>query len=366
MEVWREPVRGVYGDLAVLAMPGIDRFRRGFAGELAPPPIHHLTGMHPTEASQGRCVFAMPATDWLRTSLGTIPLGALAFLADAALGGVVNTGLGPGSVASTSELSLRAVRPATTSAGSFVAEAELTHLGRLLALGQGRVTDSHGRLLATTSTRCFVTTFPLPDDIPPPTPPPAYDTPSPWELPSTGRLFTAAQLESLTGLDILRGSLHGEQRSMPAPPIHYLFGLRPVAADEGSSRWVMPATPWLSAGAPFMYGGAIALLADTALAGTAWTVSPGGTLPYTMDLNVRFLRPGPLEGELVAEGTVVHRGRTMVVSQARVTTADGALVALADGSAALVPLDVRALPLEDAMADRLDPDGGPRRSPAPA
>ena len=86
MELWREPVRGVYGDLAVLALPGIERFRRGFTGELAPPSVHHLTGMHPTEATQGLCVFAMPATDWLRNSLGTIPLGTLAFLADAALG----------------------------------------------------------------------------------------------------------------------------------------------------------------------------------------------------------------------------------------------------------------------------------------
>lgn len=122
-------------------------------------------------------------------------------------------------------------------------------------------------------------------------------------------------------------------RSVPVPPMHYLFGIRPVAADEGSSRWVVPASPW--------------------------TVCPRGTLPYTMDLNVRYLRPGPLEGELVAEGTVVHRGRTMVVSQARVTSADGALVALADGSAAVVPLDVRALPLEVAMAGDMDPAATP-------
>lgn len=126
---------------------------------------------------------------------------------------------------------------------------------------------------------------------------------------------------------------------------------------------MVPATPWLSIGAPYMYGGAIALLADTALTGSAWTVCPRGTLPYTMDLNVRYLRPAPLEGELVAEGTVVHRGRTMVVSQARVTTAEGALVALAHGSAAVGPLDVRALPLEDAMAERLQADPA---APAPS
>lgn len=282
----------------------------------------------------------MPASDWLRNSVGTIPLGALAFLADAALGGVVNAGLGPGGAASTPELSLRAVRPADPSAGSFVAEAGLTHLGRLLALSQGRVTDGHGRLLATTSTRCFVTIFPLPDEIPSPTPPQRYDAPAPWELPAPGALFTGAQLESLTGLEILRGVLDGDP-DLLIPPMHYLFGVRPVGADEGTSRWEMPATPWLSAGGPTMYGGAIAFLADTALTGSAWTVAPRGTLPYTMDLSVRYLRPVPLEGELVAEATVVHRGRTMVVSKARVTTTDGAVVALADGSAALVPFDVR-------------------------
>lgn len=130
MEVWRQPVRGVYGDPAVLALPGIERFRRGFEGELSPPPVHYLTGMRPTEATLGRCVFAMPASAWLRNSVGTIPLGVLAFLADAPLGGVVNTGLGPGTFASTSDLSLRAVRPADPSAAPSAARLRHAVAGR--------------------------------------------------------------------------------------------------------------------------------------------------------------------------------------------------------------------------------------------
>lgn len=349
MRVWEQPVRGVLGDVGTLALPGLERFRRGFHDEVAPPPVHYLTGLRPTEASPGRCVFAMPASPWLRETLGTIPLGVLAFLADAPLGGAAITGLGPGQVVSTSQLLVNAVRPVDTTAERLLAEAEATHLGRMLALAQGRVLDARGRLVATMSTRCFVTTVPLPDDVPPPTPPAADAGEPVTSAPAPGDLWSSAELQARSGLELLRAAVAGDP-SVPDPPLHHLFGVRPEAVEEGASTWSMPATGWLSSGAPTMYGGALAVLADTALSGTAWTVVPLGGLPYPLDLDVRFLRPAPLTGRLTADAAVVHRGRTMVVTRAELRSDDGRVVALAHGSSAVVPLDVAHLPLGEALS----------------
>ena len=47
--VWLEPVRGGYPDLRFLALPGLGQVQAFVDRQVLPPPIHHLTGMLPTE-----------------------------------------------------------------------------------------------------------------------------------------------------------------------------------------------------------------------------------------------------------------------------------------------------------------------------
>jgi Thioesterase superfamily len=57
-----------------------------------------------------------------------------------------------------------------------------------------------------------------------------------------------------------------------------------------------------------------------------------------VDLKVYFLRPVLPDGrDLVARGTVIHRGRSMAVGTSDVFDADGKKVALATGSAVILP-----------------------------
>jgi uncharacterized protein (TIGR00369 family) len=92
------------------------------------------------------------------------------------------------------------------------------------------------------------------------------------------------------------------------------------------------------------------MLADAALSTAILTVTPPATAMASIDLKVNFLRPGIADGrELLARGTVVHSGRTICVAHSEVVNADGKRVALATGSALLLP--GRAASLVDVPVD---------------
>jgi uncharacterized protein (TIGR00369 family) len=112
-----------------------------------------------------------------------------------------------------------------------------------------------------------------------------------------------------------------------------------VEAKAGTTTWTMPASEWLCAPVQGrLYGGAIAMLAGTAIDGTVQTTLPAGTALAPVDLKVYFLRPVAPDGrDLVARGTVIHRGRSMAVGTSDVFDADGKKVAVATGSAVILP-----------------------------
>src|SRR3989441_9982849 len=66
---------------------------------------------------------------------------------------------------------------------------------------------------------------------------------------------------------------------------------------------------------PIVHGGAIATLADEALASVAFTVAEEGGTTLTADLKIDFLRPAK-PGRLVARATVRHRARRLAVCAA--------------------------------------------------
>jgi uncharacterized protein (TIGR00369 family) len=75
-----------------------------------------------------------------------------------------------------------------------------------------------------------------------------------------------------------------------------------------------------------VHGGAIATLADEALASVAFTVAEEGEDTATADLKVDFLRPAK-PGRLIARATVRHRTRRLAFCEAVVETAGGQVVA---------------------------------------
>jgi uncharacterized protein (TIGR00369 family) len=335
---WREPVRGGYFDEAALRRPGLERLRAMVDGVGPRPPIAHLTGSLLVEAGVGTAVFTQTLSQWLFAPQGAISIGPLAIVADAALGCAIQTGLPAATPFTTSELSLRLLAPVPAD-GSAVARGRLIHLRRRLALSEVFITDVEGRLLAHGSSLCVVLpTIELgPSEPPAPAPPVAADdTPDPYLREPQGEVVPQEVWDRLSGLEVLRAQLAGE---LPRPPIERLTGLAPAAASEGEATFTLPASEWLCAPVPGrIQGGAVALIAETALSAAIQTKLPPGTALAPVDLKVNYLRPAASDGrELTAVGRVVHAGRQIAVAGSEVRDADGKPVAVATGSAMLLP-----------------------------
>lgn len=334
--IWEEPVRGSFGNLSSLTLPGVERMRMTVRGAYPPPPIHHLTGLKPVEAGFGTSTFSMPVTPWLQTPVpGLITGGVLSFLADGPLGTAILTGLPPLGYMTTSDLSMNFVQPGTLESGTLVGRGRLIHGGRSVSLSEVTVEDARGHLLAHGTSRGFLLTAP---GIPPsmePALPVAHLTPDPYlRRPVGGSPTPQETWDAISGLEALQRCVSG----ITFPPIRHLMGIHPIEAGDGTCTFVMPASPWLASPQPYLYGGAIALLADSALTGAVMTLCPPGGSFASLDLKVNYLRPVLPDGGLLrATASVVHRGRTMTVANAELFNAEGKRIALASGSAILLP-----------------------------
>ena len=105
-------------------------------------------------------------------------------------------------------------------------------------------------------------------------------------------------------------------------------GFRVVDLRQGYARLEVENRTELSNPAGIMHGGAIISLADN-LGGTATTANlkPGQTTA-TIESKTNFFAGIPVGDVAYAECTPLHRGRTTMVWQTRVTRGDGRLCAL--------------------------------------
>lgn len=331
-----EPVRGGYFMQEMLGLSGLEAMKAGIEGRGNPPPMHHLTGMRPTAIGPGTSEFVMPATGWLASHVGAVSGGILAVLADGPLGSAIHSELPPGTVYTTSELSMSYLRPSFPDGRDMTARGRVIQRGRSLALSDAVVVDGGGREIAHATSRCFI--FPTMADLPPPpTDLPVreridYGSPDPYRRPPVGTIHGEA-IAGIGGLDLWRRFVGGD---LDPPPLHYLTGARPVAVEEGSITWTMPASPWLCSPTGFVEGGFLVYLADAAIATASATMTPAGTASVPIDVTVKFIRPAPPDGRvLTAVGRVVNHGRWLSVASAEVRNADGKLVVTALGSSML-------------------------------
>jgi uncharacterized protein (TIGR00369 family) len=348
-EVWREPVRGGYPDPGVIGLDGLERLRLWRVQRLPAPPLHHLTGATPTRFGEGTAEAEMPASGWLCNPAGVIGGGTLAILADIAFGCSLESVLPAATPYTTAELSLTFLRPAHPGKQpapgqpadvTLTAAGQAIHSGRSVGLSEVFVIEGDAdRLIAHGTSRLSV----LPTIDPPPEPPPELPTleppaaasPDPYLRSPPETALPQETWSELSGAEILARQIRGE---LPPPPIHYLTGLRPVEAGDGAVTAVMPASEWLASPTRLLQGGTVAMLADTAMMMAVLTKAAAGTAVAGLDLKINYLRPAPPDGrDLTAEAMVEHSGRTLAISRARISNADGKAVALATGSAMYLP-----------------------------
>jgi 1,4-dihydroxy-2-naphthoyl-CoA hydrolase len=86
-----------------------------------------------------------------------------------------------------------------------------------------------------------------------------------------------------------------------------------------------------------LHGGAIMAFADTLGAVGTFVNLPKGARTTTIESKTNFLGAAPLGARILGESTPVHRGRTTMVWQTRITLETGKLVALVTQTQMVLP-----------------------------
>lgn len=153
-----------------------------------------------------------------------------------------------------------------------------------------------------------------------------------WDDPAA----TAAQVGRRGGLAVLQAMLAGE---LPPPPVMRLLDFEGLEAYEGRVVFRMAVREFHYNPLGTVHGGVLATLLDTATGCAVHSTLPAGTGYTSLDLATKFLRPATVDsGTLTCEGTVLSRGRTTALAEARVTDPAGRLLAHATSTCLLFPV----------------------------
>jgi uncharacterized protein (TIGR00369 family) len=331
-----EPVRGAFPEPGLLALSGIEQMRvwKDRQGPIAP--IGRLTGVTFDDFSFNAASFSMPASPCWQTSAGVFLGATLALPGDVALSSAIWDALPPGVTLATAELSMNFLRPASPASERIHAHASLIHAGRSLGLSDVVIEDPRGQMLAHGTCRCMLLELPVPErpESFPPLEQPGEETPDPYLRPPEGKLIPDEVFRQRSGLELYQGWMAGE---IPASPLGRYLDFDCTDASEGAVAFTMPASEWLVSALRTVYGGTLALFADAALTSAVQTTLPPATALAPLDLSVNFLRPVFPGGLLEARARVAHRGKTLAVANAEVRGPDGKQVAVAKGTAMILP-----------------------------
>jgi uncharacterized protein (TIGR00369 family) len=135
---------------------GLDMLRECVNRSVTAPPIYHLTGLHPTEAAEGSCTFALPASTWLASPAPVLYGGAIAMLADAATSGAVMSVMPAGASFATLDLKVNYLRPVLPDGGMMTARGTLVHRGRTMAVATAELFNDDGKRIALASSSAML------------------------------------------------------------------------------------------------------------------------------------------------------------------------------------------------------------------
>ena len=154
------------------------------------------------------------------------------------------------------------------------------------------------------------------------------------------RGFEAPPWEAMagtSGLDLLRGMIAGH---FPAPPIAETLGFRLVEADPGRALFEGRSSPSVLNPLGLVHGGWALTLIDSAAGCAVHATLPAGIGYTTIETKVNMTRAIRADaGTVRAEGRVVAQGRQIATAEARLLSAEGAI--LAHGTSTLMILHPR-------------------------
>lgn len=145
------------------------------------------------------------------------------------------------------------------------------------------------------------------------------------EMPNGFGVADLEEIRALSGLEYLKGIC---ERRFPAPTIGRALQFRLCEVGERTATFTgVPSADYLN---PLgtVHGGYAATILDSALACAVHTLCPAGFGSTSIELKINFVRAiAPTTGRLFCKGEVIHPGRQIATSQARLVDESGKLYA---------------------------------------
>jgi uncharacterized protein (TIGR00369 family) len=138
------------------SMAGIEFLRAIRDGKLPHPPICALLNYRLVEVEPGHAVFEITPGEQHYNPIGVVHGGIAMTLLDSAMGCAVQTQMPAGGGYTTAEAKTNLVRAITSETGRLRAIGKVLHLGKRVAIAEGRLEDPAGKLYAHATTTCIV------------------------------------------------------------------------------------------------------------------------------------------------------------------------------------------------------------------
>ena len=121
-------------------------------------------------------------------------------------------------------------------------------------------------------------------------------------------------------------------------PMYQLLGMRVEEARAGYSRFRLPFRHEITQPMGIMHGGALATVADSAVAIALWGLVGMDKIFTTIEMKINYIAPVS-SGEVIAEGNIIHCGRRTAVGEVTLTDSDGKLVGKCIATYMIIPVD---------------------------
>ena len=116
------------------------------------------------------------------------------------------------------------------------------------------------------------------------------------------------------------------RQAVASAPYYQLLKITLEEIDVGFTRFRMPFRKELTQAYGVVHGGAIATLADTAVAFAMMTMIHPGERVVTVEFKINFLAPVS-EGQMIGEARVINKGKRLALADMEVKTAEGKPIA---------------------------------------
>jgi uncharacterized protein (TIGR00369 family) len=145
-----------------------------------------------------------------------------------------------------------------------------------------------------------------------------------WQQPAKGG-YPDRSFLALAGENRMGAARRG---LVPYSPMNYLTELEMTEGSRGHSSFSMPASPWFANSSGLISGGVLAIIGDAALGSVVHSDVGPGQWMTTAELSMSFLRPvvPKTDASVTGSGQLIHRGRTLGISEAFLFDEDDQLV----------------------------------------